>query len=114
MSKRRPIAQYEIPALLSNLGFTYYNSGTLTRQVTGEKTHIFFEGDCNKGVSIKTVLKHFPEAELMTKRSEYAPEHVKRIIAFPKKTKLHYIDDSTDNVMIWGEPGIGKSCIVRG
>lgn len=91
MAKRR-IAQYELPRLLSNLGFTYYNSGTLQHMLSKKKTHIFFEGDCNKGISIKSVLAHFPESELMTKRSEYAPENVKRVIAFPIKTVLHYLD----------------------
>lgn len=89
---KRKIAQKEIPSLLTAAGFNYYKNGTLQRIVTGEKTHIFFEGDCSRGVSIKSVLEHFPEAELMTKKSEYAPENVKRVIAFPMKTQLHYVE----------------------
>lgn len=91
MAKRR-IAQYEIPRLLSNLGFTYYNYGNMHNMLTKKKTHIFFEGDCNRGINIKSVLEHFPESELMTKKSEYAPENVKRVITFPIKTVLHYVD----------------------
>lgn len=113
MAKRRRIAQNDIPRLLSDAGFSYYENGTLSRIVTGEKTHIFFTGDCKKGVSISSVLAKFPEAELMTKRSEFAPEHKARMIAFPKKTQLHYIESDDENVMVWGEPGIGKSQIVK-
>ena len=91
MAKRRRIAQLDIPGLLVNAGFNYYETGTLSRMVTGEKTHIYFTGDCSKGVSIASVLAKFPEAELMTKRSEYAPEHKARVISFPKKTVLHYL-----------------------
>lgn len=91
MAKQR-INQFDIPRILHQIGINCYGINTFNQIIGDTKTG--WIGFKTYRISVEQrdlILARLPQAKMFVSQAEYAPEIVKSLIAFPRKTQLFQI-----------------------